>query len=85
MPKPFLLSNAVMINLLGPDKIKGEYEICGIDKLFSLEGIKMHIYGKRLTNRNRKLAHITALLKNNNPIEVSNKIKQVIEIKEVKS
>jgi 5-(carboxyamino)imidazole ribonucleotide synthase len=85
LPKPFLISNAVMINLLGPDKIKGEYEICGIDKLFSFEGIKIHIYGKRLTNRNRKLGHITALLKNNNHIEVSNKIKQVIEIKEVKS
>ncbi len=85
LPKPFLLSNAVMINLLGPDKIKGEYEICGIDKLFSLDGIKMHIYGKRLSNRNRKLGHVTALLKNNNPIEVSNKIKEVIEIKEVKS
>ncbi|MBA3978923.1 MAG: 5-(carboxyamino)imidazole ribonucleotide synthase [Nitrosopumilus sp.] len=84
LPQPFLLSNAVMINLLGPDKIKGEYEIFGIGELFSLEGIKIHIYGKKVTNHHRKLGHITALLKNNNPIEVSNKIKQLIKIKEVK-
>jgi 5-(carboxyamino)imidazole ribonucleotide synthase len=47
LPKPFLISNAVMINLLGPDKIKGDYEICGINKLLSMEGIKIHVYGKQ--------------------------------------
>ncbi len=84
LPKPFLISDAVMINLLGPEKINGMYEISGIDKLFSLDGIKLHIYGKKVTKHYRKLGHITVLLKNKNPIEVSEKIKQIIGIKEIK-
>ena len=84
LPKPFLISDAVMINLLGPQKINGTYEIRGIDKLFSLEGIKLHIYGKKITKPHRKLGHITVLLKNKNPLEVSDKIKNIIEIKETR-
>lgn len=83
LPKPFLISNAVMVNLLGPEKTKGAYEIHGIDKLFSLEGVKLHIYGKMVTKPHRKLGHITALIpENKDPIEVAEKIKQIIEIKE---
>jgi len=82
LPKPFLISDAVMINLLGPQNINGMYEIMGIDKLFSLEGIKLHIYGKKITKPHRKLGHITVLLNNKNPLEVSDKIKNIIEIKE---
>jgi 5-(carboxyamino)imidazole ribonucleotide synthase len=84
LPKPFLISDAVMINLLGPQKINGMYEIGGIDKLFSLEGVKLHIYGKKITKPHRKLGHITVLLKNKNPLEVSDKIKNIVEIKEIK-
>ncbi len=84
LPKPFLISNAVMINLLGPEKINGPYEIEGIDKLFSIDGVKLHVYGKRVTKHHRKLGHITVLLKDKNPLEVSEKIKQIIDIKEAK-
>jgi 5-(carboxyamino)imidazole ribonucleotide synthase len=82
MPKPFLISGAVMVNLLGPEKINGAYEIYGIDKLLSLEGVKLHIYGKKATKPHRKLGHITALVfKDMDPMEVAEKIKQTIEIK----
>ncbi|MBA3750282.1 MAG: 5-(carboxyamino)imidazole ribonucleotide synthase [Nitrosopumilus sp.] len=82
LPEPFLISNAVMINLLGPEKIEGAYEIRGINKLFSLDGVKLHIYGKKVTKPNRKLGHITALLKkNNDPKEISEKIKHLIDIR----
>jgi len=82
LPEPFLISNAVMINLLGPEKIEGAYEIRGINKLFSLDGVKLHVYGKKVTKHNRKLGHITALLKkNNDPKEISEKIKQLIDIR----
>jgi 5-(carboxyamino)imidazole ribonucleotide synthase len=83
LPKPFLISDAVMINLLGPEKINGIYEIDGIDKLFSIPGIKLHIYGKKMTKHHRKLGHITVLLKNKDPIEVSEKIREIIKIKEI--
>jgi 5-(carboxyamino)imidazole ribonucleotide synthase len=83
LPKPFLISNAVMVNLLGPEKINGTYEIHGIDRLFSLQGVKLHIYGKTATKPHRKLGHITALiLKEKDPMKVAEKIKQAIKIKE---
>jgi 5-(carboxyamino)imidazole ribonucleotide synthase len=86
LQEPFLISNAVMINLLGPEKLEGVYEIEGIDKLFSMDGIKLHIYGKKVTKHNRKLGHVTALLKNNNdPIKISEKIKQIIDIRKAMS
>ena len=37
-----------MINILGPKEIKGNYEINGVYKLFSMEGVKIHIYGKKV-------------------------------------
>lgn len=80
LPKPFLISNAIMINLLGPKEIEGLYEIKGIDKLFSLEGVKLHIYGKKLTKYHRKLGHITILTKDKDPIEISNEVNKVISI-----
>ena len=63
LPKPFLISNAIMINILGPKEIKGNYEINGVYKLFSMEGVKLHIYGKKVTNYHRKLGHVTVLFK----------------------
>lgn len=80
LPKPFLISNAIMINLLGPKEIEGPYEINGIDKLFSIEGAKIHIYGKKTTKHHRKLGHITVLTNNSDPIEISKEINRIINI-----
>ncbi|HVH95528.1 MAG TPA: 5-(carboxyamino)imidazole ribonucleotide synthase [Bacillus sp. (in: firmicutes)] len=80
LPKPFLISNAIMINILGPKEIKGNYEINGVCKLFSMEGIKLHIYGKKVTNYHRKLGHVTVLLKNRDPIKIFEEIDKTISI-----
>ena len=80
LPKPFLISNAIMINILGPKEIKGNYEINGVYKLFSMEGVKIHIYGKKVTNYHRKLGHVTVLLKNRDPIKIFEEIDKTISI-----
>jgi 5-(carboxyamino)imidazole ribonucleotide synthase len=80
LPEPFLISNAIMINILGPKEIKGNYEITGINKLFSIEGVKLHIYGKKVTNFHRKLGHVTILLKNRNPMKIFEEIDKTIRI-----
>ncbi len=82
MPKPILVSNAVMVNILGPAGISGDYEIKGIDKLFALEGMKLHLYGKRTTKFHRKLGHITAITQGKDPLKISQEIKNVIRIQE---
>lgn len=80
LPQPFLLSNAVMINILGPTGIEGSYDVDGIENLFSMEGLKLHIYGKKETKPNRKLGHITVLIRDLDPIEISEKIRNFIKI-----
>ncbi len=82
MPKPILISHAVMVNILGPSDISGDYEIKGIDKLFALEGIKLHLYGKKTTKFHRKLGHITAITEGKDPLKISQEIKNVILIQE---
>ncbi len=81
LPQPFLLSNAVMINILGPTGIEGSYDVDGIENLFAVEGLKLHIYGKKETKHNRKLGHITVLIRDSDPIEISEKIRNFIKIK----
>jgi len=57
--KPRLLSPAVMTNILGIPNYSGNYSITGIDKAFAVPGMKLHLYGKRITKPQRKLGHFT--------------------------
>jgi 5-(carboxyamino)imidazole ribonucleotide synthase len=57
--KPRLLSPAVMTNILGIPNYFGNYSITGIDKAFAVPGMKLHLYGKRITKPQRKLGHFT--------------------------
>jgi 5-(carboxyamino)imidazole ribonucleotide synthase len=59
LSKPRLLSPAVMVNILGSDKHSGPYTIKGLKKLFSIPGVKLHVYGKKISTPRRKLGHIT--------------------------
>ena len=56
---PRLLSPAVMTNILGMPNYTGNYSITGIDKAFAVPGMKLHLYGKRITKPQRKLGHFT--------------------------
>jgi len=57
--EPRLLSPVVMINILGIPNYSGEYSLKGIEKAFSVPGLKLHLYGKRISKPQRKLGHIT--------------------------
>jgi 5-(carboxyamino)imidazole ribonucleotide synthase len=59
LSKPRLLSPAVMLNLLGPENGSGPYKILGLKELFSIPGLKLHVYGKKISKPRRKLGHIT--------------------------
>ena len=49
LSKPRLLTPAVMVNILGSDTFEGPYKIKGLKKIFSIPGLKLHIYGKKLS------------------------------------
>ena len=83
--QPTLLSDAVMINILGPDNYTGPYEIAGIDELFAIPGAKIHIYGKLETKPNRKLGHVTIVSNNLDPLLTKRNVEDLLKVQEPSS
>lgn len=54
-----LIRPTVMINLLGEEDKKGEAVVLGAEDALSADGVKLHIYGKKMTSPRRKMGHIT--------------------------
>jgi 5-(carboxyamino)imidazole ribonucleotide synthase len=59
LTNPRLISPTVMVNILGPGEFEGEYYLNGLHELLSIEGLRLHLYGKRISKPKRKLGHIT--------------------------
>ncbi len=53
--------HAVMINLLGEEGYEGLAEISGLDEVLGLDGVYVHLYGKKQTRPFRKMGHVTIL------------------------
>ncbi|NKQ41087.1 MAG: 5-(carboxyamino)imidazole ribonucleotide synthase [Sulfurovum sp.] len=51
----------VMLNLLGDPDAEGEVYYDGFEKALEIEGVKIHIYGKKIVRPHRKMGHITVL------------------------
>jgi 5-(carboxyamino)imidazole ribonucleotide synthase len=83
--QPSLLSNAVMVNILGPDNYTGPYEITGIGDLFAIPGAKIHVYGKLETKPNRKLGHVTIVSNNMDPISVKCDVEDFLKVQQAPS
>ena len=54
-------SAAVMVNLLGEPHFSGTAVYEGINEALSIEGVKIHLYGKVTTKPFRKMGHVTVL------------------------
>jgi 5-(carboxyamino)imidazole ribonucleotide synthase len=52
---------AAMVNLLGADGHKGDARYEGLDDVLAISGVKLHLYGKRMTAPFRKMGHATVL------------------------
>lgn len=50
-----------LFNILGSDRIAGEYAISAMDELAEIPECHVHLYGKPHTSPRRKLGHITVL------------------------
>lgn len=72
---------AVMINLLGEKDYNGTAKFIGIEEVLKLDGVYIHLYGKKYTKYFRKMGHITILDKDlNKAIEKANKIKNTVKV-----
>jgi 5-(carboxyamino)imidazole ribonucleotide synthase len=52
---------SAMINLLGEEGYQGNAKYVGLDRLLSMKGVYLHLYGKKITKPFRKMGHITVL------------------------
>jgi 5-(carboxyamino)imidazole ribonucleotide synthase len=55
------LMPSAMVNLLGAENFEGEAHYEGIAETMSIEGSKVHLYGKKQTKPYRKMGHVTIL------------------------
>lgn len=55
------ICNAVMINLLGEKGFEGLAEYEGINEILKIEGVYVHLYGKKITKPFRKMGHVTIM------------------------
>lgn len=50
---------AVMVNILGAEGHSGPARYEGLDEVLAMDGVSLHLYGKKLTKPFRKMGHIT--------------------------
>lgn len=75
------ISNAVMINLLGEKNHDGVAKYQGLEKIMAIDGVYIHLYGKKYTKPFRKMGHITVVDQNrDSAIEKANYIKNTLKV-----
>ena len=73
---------SVMINLLGEKKIFGKVKYEGLTESMAIEGVKIHIYGKKITSPFRKMGHVTIIDKSiESAITKAKKVKDILKVK----
>ena len=50
---------SAMVNLLGEDGYAGQARYQGLEKVLAVEGVHVHLYGKKMTKPFRKMGHVT--------------------------
>jgi len=78
-----LTSSSVMLNLLGEPNHEGLVYYEGFAECMSIEGVKIHLYGKNNTRPFRKMGHVTIL--DNSVEKALKKAKKVKKLLKVKS
>lgn len=73
---------AVMINILGAEGYDGPVMYEGLTESMQISGVKVHLYGKKITKPFRKMGHITVLSSTLNcALKKAEMVKQIIKVK----
>ena len=72
------LSPAIMLNLLGRKDYTGPANYPELEKICNLQGVHVHIYGKKVSKPKRKMGHINIVNKN-----IEEAKKTLLEIKSI--
>lgn len=73
---------SVMINILGSEGYEGPVIYEGLTESLAIEGVKIHLYGKKTTKPYRKMGHVTVLSSSLEcALKKAEKVKQLIKVK----
>lgn len=73
---------AVMINILGGEGYEGPVKYEGLTESMAIDGVKFHLYGKKITKPFRKMGHITVLsLTLESALKKAEMVKQLVKVK----
>lgn len=56
-----IIKPSVMINLLGEKGFEGDAVYEGLEEVMAIEGVFVHLYGKKTTKSFRKMGHVTVI------------------------
>lgn len=72
---------SVMINMLGSEGYDGPVRYEGLTESMAISGVKIHLYGKRITKPYRKMGHVTILSPTLEcALRKAEKVKQLIKV-----
>lgn len=75
-----LRTPAVMLNILGEDGHDGNVKYLGIPECLNIEGVKIHVYGKKHIRPFRKMGHVTIVDENlEHAIQKAEQVKQLLK------
>ena len=73
---------SVMVNIVGAKDHEGPVIYEGLSECMAIEGVKIHLYGKKITRPFRKMGHITVMATSlEGALEKAEKVKQLIKVK----
>jgi 5-(carboxyamino)imidazole ribonucleotide synthase len=77
-----ILSPSAMVNLLGEEGFSGLASYEGLEEVLKLEGVHVHLYGKKLTKPFRKMGHVTVVDTDLESLKKkANFVKQTLKVK----
>ena len=79
-----LIMPAVMLNLLGEEGYEGPVMYEGLIESMAIEGVNVHLYGKKITRPFRKMGHVTVIsATTEEAVEKAEKIMNLIKVKSI--
>ena len=78
----YLITPAAMVNLLGEDGFTGNAQYEGLEECMAMEGVYVHLYGKKLTRPFRKMGHVTITDDSVDQLKLkARKVKETLKVK----
>ncbi len=71
----------IMVNLVGSEGCTGKVTYENIEKIMNIDGVTLHLYGKKITKPFRKMGHVTIVNQHiDKAREIAQKVKEIVRV-----